>query len=262
MCFTIFGEALYMMSSSELQRVSLAANKVVVLEGTIDLQPLNDPEEDEHSLVHRHDNREEDDDDEDDNKSELIDATLATVTSRGGPSGDQLAAVAKSISPANGMHSPSSALDVTTTSSMGDMTLDSIRDHLNSSTITTLHKQTTEEVVGESMSYPYCLRLKISFLCLNHKIPFKLIVCLPPSPRNNVYFHVANRSPFLYVSFASMIFQPTIHSIVNRDSVCLSVSVCLFELCPFDVHRATIRPEHSNKPDHDCAENVRDWRQH
>lgn len=140
-----------MMSSSELQRVTLAANKVVVLEGTIELLALNYPEEeDQRSLVHRHDNREEDDDeDDDDNKSDIMDATLATVTSRGGPSGDQLAAVAKSISPVNGLRSAGSALDMTTTSSVGDMTLDSIRDHLNSSTITTLHKQTTEEVVGK-----------------------------------------------------------------------------------------------------------------
>lgn len=156
-----------MMSSSELQRVSLAANKVVALEGTVELLPLSEPEnetDEQRSLVHRHDNRDEDDDDDDDeadNKSELLDATLATVTSRGGPSGDQLAAAAKSISPNGGsrgagtsghsglLQSAGSTLDMTTTSSVGDMTLDSIRDHLNSSTITTLHKQTTEEVVGE-----------------------------------------------------------------------------------------------------------------
>ena len=31
-----------MMSSSELQRISLSATKIVALEGTIDLQPLNE----------------------------------------------------------------------------------------------------------------------------------------------------------------------------------------------------------------------------
>lgn len=139
-----------MMSSSELQRVSLARNKVVVLEGTIDVQPLNYPEEeDQRSFMHRHSNREDNDDDDDTKSDDGIDATLATVTSRGGPSGDQLAAAAKSISPVNGLRAAGSTLDMTVTSSVGDMTLDSIRDCMNLSTITTLHKQTTEEVVGE-----------------------------------------------------------------------------------------------------------------
>lgn len=139
-----------MMSSSELQRISLAANKVVSLEGTIDLTPLSETEEED--LVTRHDDDDEDDDDDDDGdaaeQKSVIDSTNVSSNVAGG-SGD-LAATFKTISIVNGHHSPTNdAANTTTSSSVGDLTLDSIRDHLNSSTITTLHKQTTEEVVGK-----------------------------------------------------------------------------------------------------------------
>lgn len=58
LCFTNFGEALYMMSSSELQRISLSASKSVRAEGLIEVDPLNE------STV-----SDDEDDDDDDNAS-------------------------------------------------------------------------------------------------------------------------------------------------------------------------------------------------
>lgn len=151
LCFSNYGEALYMMSSSELQRITLAANKVVSLEGTIDLAPLSEIEEED--LVTRHDDDDEDDDDDDDDgeaaeQKSVIDSTNVSSNVAGGSG--ELATTFKTISIVNGHHSPTNdTANTTTSSSVGDLTLDSIRDHLNSSTITTLHKQTTEEVVGK-----------------------------------------------------------------------------------------------------------------
>lgn len=148
-----------MMSSSELQRISLAANKVVSLEGTIDLQPLTEADEDDR--IDRHDDDDEDDDDDDDDansdrKSDINMTSLTISSVTGGAVGGSAADRPSSSSGAaagvkiNGHHSPGNDVaNTTTTSSVGDLTLDSIRDHLNSSTITTLHKQTTEEVVGK-----------------------------------------------------------------------------------------------------------------
>jgi len=47
----------------------------------------------------------------------------------------------------NGDSSPNNNPNETATSSIGDVTVDSVRDHLNS-TVTTLHSTTTEEIVG------------------------------------------------------------------------------------------------------------------
>lgn len=60
LCFTNFGEAIYMMSSSELQRISLSATKSVRAEGVIEVEPLND------STIN--DDNDDDDDDEDDER--------------------------------------------------------------------------------------------------------------------------------------------------------------------------------------------------
>lgn len=156
LCFTNYGEALYMMSSSELQRISLAANKVVSLEGTIDLQPLTE----EDDRIDRHDDDDEDDDDDDDDdesdrKSDINMTSLTISSVTGGAVGGASSSGAAAAVKLNGHHSPvNDAANTTTTSSVGDLTLDSIRDHLNSSTITTLHKQTTEEVVGKLLVVP------------------------------------------------------------------------------------------------------------
>lgn len=142
------------MSSSELQRISLAVNKVVSLEGAIELSPLVENEDDE--TVQQDDDDDEDDEDDEDEgvantpDEEKIDTTIITVSSIGSDTSAAPVASAKVIGLVNGHHSPGNDVgNTTTTSSVGDLTMDSIRDHLNSSTITTLHKQTTEEVVGK-----------------------------------------------------------------------------------------------------------------
>lgn len=137
MCFTNHGEALYMMSSSELQRISVSATKVVDLDGTIDLHPMNETEQDyEDDVV-----------DVEQTKSELevISEEEATkplsiaIDSAQNGTGENLT---------NGVESSPNNANDTITSSVGDMTIDSVRDHLNS-TVTTIHSTTTEEIVGE-----------------------------------------------------------------------------------------------------------------
>lgn len=130
LCFTNYGEALYMMSSSELQRISLSATKGLRAEGLIDVDPLN-----ETTLT-------EDDDDEDDEEDQKSDTkSISTV---------EKVDVAKNNAEnlTNGVDVSPSKANVTITSSIGDITIDSVRDHLNS-TVTTLHTTTTEEIVGE-----------------------------------------------------------------------------------------------------------------
>lgn len=45
MCFTNHGEALYMLSSSEVQRITLSATKVVKPSGTIELEEWDDDDD-------------------------------------------------------------------------------------------------------------------------------------------------------------------------------------------------------------------------
>lgn len=118
-----------MMSSSELQRISLSATKGLRAEGLIDVDPLN-----ETTLT-------EDDDDEDDEEDQKSDTkSISTV---------EKVDVAKNNAEnlTNGVDVSPSKANVTITSSIGDITIDSVRDHLNS-TVTTLHTTTTEEIVG------------------------------------------------------------------------------------------------------------------
>lgn len=135
LCFTNYGEALYMMSSSELQRISLSATKVVALEGTIDLEPLYE-EELAPELERKSD-------------LEIINEG-ATLTNHHQPLNVAIDATmnGQTENLTNGDSSPNNNANETVTSSMGDVTVDSVRDHLNS-TVTTLHSTTTEEIVGE-----------------------------------------------------------------------------------------------------------------
>lgn len=119
-----------MMSSSELQRISLSATKSVRSEGIIEVEPLNDS-----TLNEDEDN--DDDDDDDDRKSET--KSISTIGTK-----DEQIKIGENLS--NGMDV--SPANVTITSSIGDITVDSVRDHLNS-TVTTLHTTTTEEIVGK-----------------------------------------------------------------------------------------------------------------
>lgn len=123
-----------MMSSSELQRISLSATKVVSLQGTIDLEPLYE-EENAPELERKSD----------------LDIINEGVTQTSHPS--LTAAIDNTLNGqtenlTNGDSTSTSNPNETVTSSIGDVTVDSVRDHLNS-TVTTLHTTTTEEIVGE-----------------------------------------------------------------------------------------------------------------
>lgn len=130
LCFTNFGEAFYMMSSSELQRVSLSATKSIRAEGVIEADALNDSAANEDDI--------DDDDEDDDRKSDT--KSISTIGMK-----EEHAKMIENLT--NGVDTSPSKANVTTTSSIGDITLDSVRDHLNS-TVTTLHTTTTEEIVG------------------------------------------------------------------------------------------------------------------
>lgn len=119
-----------MMSSSELQRISLSATKSVRAEGVIEADPIS-----ESTL-----NDEDDDEDEyDEHKSET--KSISTIGNR-----DEQTKLSENL--ANGVDVSPSKANITITSSIGDITVDSVRDHLNS-TVTTLHTTTTEEIVGK-----------------------------------------------------------------------------------------------------------------
>lgn len=119
-----------MMSSSELQRISLSATKSVRAEGLIEVDPLN-----ESSIS----DDEDDEDDDDDRKSET--KSISTIGTRPEDATKQIDNLT------NG--ADASPSNITITSSIGDITVDSVRDHLNS-TVTTLHSTTTEEIIGTS----------------------------------------------------------------------------------------------------------------
>lgn len=120
-----------MMSSSELQRISLSATKSVRAQGIIEADALNE------SIIVNDDN-DDDDDDEDDRKSDS--KSISTIGMK-----DEHVKIVENLT--NGVDVSPSKANVTITSSIGDITVDSVRDHLNS-TVTTLHTTTTEEVVG------------------------------------------------------------------------------------------------------------------
>ncbi|XP_055699794.1 lethal(2) giant larvae protein [Phlebotomus papatasi] len=130
LCFTNHGEALYMMSSSEIQRVTLSTSKMICPEGTIDLEPYVGSEELNTTPVAV---------EEEEVKSDL-NASLGT-------SSDNAIHQNAAEGLTNGSLEGNNRANETISSSMGDITVDSVRDHLNTTT-TTLCSQTTEEIVG------------------------------------------------------------------------------------------------------------------
>lgn len=118
-----------MMSSSELQRISLSASKSVRAEGVIEVDSLNETLTEE----------DYDDDDDDDRKSDTKSLSSAIDTNK-----EQMKNLEHLT---NGVDTSPNKGNITITSSIGDITVDSVRDHLNS-TVTTLHTTTTEEIVG------------------------------------------------------------------------------------------------------------------
>lgn len=119
-----------MMSSSELQRISLSATKGIRADGVIEVDPLN-----ETALT------EEDDDDDDDEDQKSETKSISTFGAK-----DENVKNVEHLT--NGIDVSPSKANVTISSSIGDITVDSVRDHLNS-TVTTIHTSTTEEIVGE-----------------------------------------------------------------------------------------------------------------
>lgn len=140
LCFTNHGEALYMMSSSEIQRITLSAKKIVSPSGSIDLEDWDDDRDIDEIIDHNPETEEGNEN-----------TTIEAVTPLSGAGSD--IAVNKNERLTNGVEaSPTSITNNnlgndTISSSMGDITIDSVRDHLNS-TVTTLCSTTTEEIVG------------------------------------------------------------------------------------------------------------------
>lgn len=156
-----------MMSSSELQRIALATSKAVTPQGTISVDQLQMNE----SV--QNDDKESVKEDYEANAASspthapaaakrTAAATSITTTSTSSKTVD----VEHSGGLSNGIgegNSPNKANE-TISSSIGDITVDSVRDHLNATT-TTLCSTTTEETVGKILS-PLWTKNMCNLLCL------------------------------------------------------------------------------------------------
>lgn len=130
-----------MMSSSEVQRISLCPNKVTSPEGAIYLEPLDDRDAED---IHEQNTIEAHSIDNENgvSSSEKIHTIGATNANTSSPPPSTSSAT-------NGLtNGHDNRANETITSSMGDITVDSVRDHLNS-TVTTLCSTTTEETIGK-----------------------------------------------------------------------------------------------------------------
>lgn len=148
LCFTNHGEALYMMSSSEVQRITLSTSKIVSPLGFIELDDWSHADQDDEleQAVEAEERTTESPAPAETHAEKSVDVasplSVAVTTLNGTGGGDGLT---------NGVGSGDDAspnrANETITSSIGDITIDSVRDHLNSTT-TTLCSTTTEEIVG------------------------------------------------------------------------------------------------------------------
>lgn len=141
-----------MMSSSEIQRISLSATKMVAIDGAVDLEVWETEE-----AINIDSQMDTSGGDDAPKKSDLdiiteeirrplttgIDSGISLGTNDGGAGSNNQSETHLS----NGIDSSPAKANETITSSIGDITLDSVRDHLNSTT-TTLCSTTTEEIVG------------------------------------------------------------------------------------------------------------------
>ncbi|XP_063707331.1 lethal(2) giant larvae protein [Culicoides brevitarsis] len=140
LCFTTHGEALYMCSSSELQRITLSATKIVSAEGSVDLEPLSEEQA----------NSDEDEDTlEGDNEEKTVDeqSTVEVVTPVSAAANSVTNNKEKEIGYTNGIDTSPTKGHNDTIGDISTMTIDSVKDHLNS-TVSTICSQTTEEIVG------------------------------------------------------------------------------------------------------------------
>jgi len=133
------------MSSSELQRIALATSRVVQPTGVVPVEPL----ENEESVLEENDaenNKETYACDEVVNTYEIKNPSGISICTR--PAEENVGR--NSVQQVNGVNisnSPNQANE-TISSSIGDITVDSVRDHLNMTT-TTLCSINTEETIGE-----------------------------------------------------------------------------------------------------------------
>lgn len=148
-----------MMSSSEVQRISLSATKIVTPTGMIDVEDWSAPvggeadqeEEDEDGADRDGANRPEDAASEREivgsvgKETSTIPDKSPRANARVLTNGTSEPRLSNGVG-GNDEASPNKANE-TITSSIGDITIDSVRDHLNSTT-TTLCSTTTEEIVG------------------------------------------------------------------------------------------------------------------
>lgn len=156
LCFTSSGEALYMLSSSEIQRITLSATKLISPEGLIEL------DQEVVKSVFDEDDEEEEEEGEDEavggaplpaipEVKRVIEekTTFRTIKIPADGSGIENNHHRQSGDGGltNGYDTSPNKANETITSSIGDITIDSVRDHLNSTT-TTLCSTTTEEIVG------------------------------------------------------------------------------------------------------------------
>uniref|UniRef100_U5EW29 Lethal(2) giant larvae protein n=1 Tax=Corethrella appendiculata TaxID=1370023 RepID=U5EW29_9DIPT len=148
LCFTNHGEALYMMSSSEVQRITLSASRILTPIGTVDLEPLAEEEEVDEEIAELNENddsqkqQDQPDEDVEIHGREIVEHSQNQLESHKQKSHEKLT---------NGVNGEQESSPIkaneTISSSIGDITIDSVRDHLNSTT-TTLCSTTTEEIVG------------------------------------------------------------------------------------------------------------------
>uniref|UniRef100_A0A182J2K7 Lethal(2) giant larvae protein n=1 Tax=Anopheles atroparvus TaxID=41427 RepID=A0A182J2K7_ANOAO len=161
LCFTAHGEALYMMSSSEVQRISLSATKIVSPNGMIEVEDWTTPVDDATGEEDEDREQEQERENQQDASSEReVGGEKPTHTATSTSSAEKAASTGSATVLTNGTSNPRLSNGVgsgddaspnkaneTITSSIGDITIDSVRDHLNATT-TTLCSTTTEEIVG------------------------------------------------------------------------------------------------------------------
>lgn len=137
------------MSSSEVQRITLSTSKIVSPTGYIELEDWSQTEQEEPEQAVEAEETAVTPETEEPTTEKPVDASsplsvvVTAINGTGTGAGDGLTNGVGSGDDA----SPNKAANETITSSIGDITIDSVRDHLNSTT-TTLCSTTTEEIVG------------------------------------------------------------------------------------------------------------------
>lgn len=142
-----------MLSSSELQRISLSTTKAITPKGGIEVEELV---ADEHAAAASDANSINEENQENIEAASLSSARNSQdpgAKDRTKPLEVDIDVQKGGITLTNGVNSNSDSnspnrANETITSSMGDITVDSVRDHLNATT-TTLCTTTTEETVGK-----------------------------------------------------------------------------------------------------------------